>query len=70
MAEFVYNNAKHASMGYTPFELNCRYYPCVSYKEDINPYSRFKAANELTKKLKNLIAAYRENLEHAQKLQK
>ena len=23
MAEFAYNNAKNASTGYTPFELNC-----------------------------------------------
>ena len=29
-----------------------------------------KAANELTKKLKNLIAKYRKNLQNAQKLQK
>ena len=35
MAEFAYNNAKHDSTGYTPFELNCGYYARVSYKEDI-----------------------------------
>ena len=37
MAEFAYNNAKNASTGYTPFELNCRYHPWVSYKEDLDP---------------------------------
>ena len=44
-------------MGYTSFELNCRYHPRVSYKEYIDPYSRSKAADELTEKLKNLMAA-------------
>ena len=62
MAEFAYNNAKHASMGYTPFELNYGYHPRVSYKEDIDPHSRSKVANELTEELRNLMAAYRENL--------
>ena len=70
MAEFVYNNTKHASTGYTPFELNCGYHSRVSYKEDVDPHSRSKAADELTEKLRNLMAACRENLQHAQKLQK
>ena len=68
MAEFAHNNAKHASMGYTPFELNCGYHLCVSYKEDVDPRSRSKAADELTEELRNLMAACRENLQHAQKL--
>ena len=62
MAEFAYNNAKHASTGYIPFELNCRYHPHVSYKEDVDPRFRSKAADELTEKLRNLIATCRENL--------
>ena len=70
MAEFAYNNAKHASTGYTSFELNCGYHLRVSYEEDIDPRSRSKAADELTKELRNLMAACRENLKHAQKLQK
>ena len=70
MAEFAYNNAKYTSMGYTPFKLNCGYHPRISYKEDVNPRSRSKAADELTKKLRNLIATYKENLQHAQELQK
>ena len=70
MAEFAYNNVKHASMGYTSFELNCGYHPCVSYKEDVDPRSRSKAADELTKELGNLMATCRENLQHAQELQK
>ena len=39
MAKFTYNNAKNASSGYTFFELNYRYHPWVSYKEDLDPYS-------------------------------
>ena len=70
MAKFAYNNAKHASTGYTPFELNCGYHQRVSYKEDVDPRSRSKAADELTEELRNLIAACRKNLQHAKKLQK
>ena len=44
------------------FELNYGYYLRVSYKEDVNLYFRSKAANELTKKLRNLITLYKKNL--------
>ena len=70
MAEFAYNNAKHASTGYIPFELNCRYHLRISYKEDVNSRSRSKAADKLTEELKNLLAACRENVQHVQELQK
>ena len=39
MAEFAYNNAKNASTGYTPFELNFGYHPQMSYEKDVNPRS-------------------------------
>ena len=39
MAKFVYNNAKNFSIGHTPFELNCSYYPCVSFEEDTDSCS-------------------------------
>ena len=39
MAEFAYNNARNASTGSTPFKLNCKYHPRVSYKEDLDPRS-------------------------------
>ena len=39
MAEFAFNNAKNASTGHTPFELNYGYHPQMSYKEDIDPHS-------------------------------
>ena len=68
--ESAYNNAKYTSTGYILFELNYRYHPYVSYKEDIDARSTSKQANELTKQFRNLMVAYRKNLQHAQKLQK
>ena len=70
MAEFAYNNAKNASTGDTPFELNCSYHPCVSFEEDTNPRSKSKTAKELSSKLKELMTVCWENLHHAQELQK
>ncbi len=37
MAKFAYNNAKNASTGHTPFELNCVFHPQASYKETLIP---------------------------------
>ena len=62
IAKFAYNNVKHASIEYTPFEFNYGYHSCISYKENIDPRCRSKAANELTEELRNLMAACRENL--------
>ena len=70
MAEFAYNNAKNASTGFTPFELNCGYHPWVSYKEDLDPHSKSKTAEELSSKLQELMTVCQQNLHHAQELQK
>ncbi len=70
MAEFANNNAKNTSTGHIPFELNCGFHPQASYKEDVNPRSQSKSTDELATELKELMAIYRENLQHAQKLQK
>ena len=70
ITEFAYNNAKNTSTGHTPFELNCGYHPCVSYKKDINPYSKLKSAEEFLAGLQKLMLVCRKNLYHAQKLQK
>ena len=70
MAEFAYNDAKNANTNYTPFELNCRYYPQVSYKEDLDLCSQSKTAKKLFPKLRDLMAACQQNLHHAQELQK
>ena len=51
MAEFAYNNAKNANTNHTPFKLNCGYHPWVSYKEDLDPRSKSKIAEELSSEL-------------------
>ena len=70
MAEFTYNNTKNASIGYTPFELNCSFHPQVFFEDNVNPCSRFRSANELAKELKELIDICQQNLLYTQKLQK
>ncbi len=69
MAKFAYNNAKNASTGHTPFELNCRYHPQAFYKEDVDPCSQSKSVDKLMTELRELIIVCRENLQHAQELQ-
>ena len=72
MAEFAYNNAKNASTGYTPFELNCGYHFCVSYEKEeiLDPRSKSKTAEELSSELRELMIICQQNFHHAQKLQK
>ena len=70
MAEFVYSNGKNASTSHTPFELNCSYYSRVSFEEDTDPRSQSKSVDKLLAKLRELMTVCRENLYHAQKLQK
>ena len=68
MAEFAYNNAKNASTGHTPFELNCGYHPRMLYKEEVDPCSKSKSADKLSAELRELMFVCRENLYHTQEL--
>ena len=70
MTKFIYNNAKKASTNHTFFELNCNYHLQIFFKNNVDLYSRSRLANELAKKLKELINICQQNLLHAQKLQK
>ena len=70
MAKFAYNNAKNASTGHMPFELNCGYHPRMLYKEEVNPRSKLKSADKLSAELRELMIICQENLHHAQELQK
>ena len=70
MAKFAYNKAKNASTGHTLFELNCGYHPRMSYKKKVDPRSKLKSADELSAELRELMIVCRENLHHAQELQK
>ena len=68
MTEFAYNNAKNLSTCHTPFELNCGYYPCISFEKNTNPRSQSKSVDELSVELQDLMTVCRENLHNAQKL--
>ena len=68
MVKFAYNNAKNASTGHTPFELNCGYHPRMSYEEDVDPRSQSKLADKLSAELRQLMIICQENLHHAQEL--
>ena len=70
MAKFTYNNAKNASTGYTPFELNCGYHPHVSYEEDLDPRSKSRIMEKLSFELQELMTVCQQNFHHAQELQK
>ena len=70
MAEFAYNNPKNASSGHTPFKLNYGYQPRILYEDDVDPCSKSKSADKLSIKLRELMIVCRENLHHAQELQK
>ena len=69
MAEFAYNNAKNASSGHIPFELNYGYHPWMLYKDNVNPRSKFKPADKLLIELRELMIVCKENLYHTQELQ-
>ena len=62
MAEFVYNNAKNASINHTIFELNCILNPQVLFEGKVNSYSRSHLANKLADKFKELIEICCQNL--------
>lgn len=70
MAEFTYNNAKNASTSHTSFELNCNYHLRISSENKVDPYLRSHSADEVAKELRELILICKQNLLHAQELQK
>ena len=70
MAEFAYNNAKNASTGHIPFELNCGYHLRILYKEEVDPHFKSKSADKLSAELRELIFVCRKTLHHTQELQK
>ena len=51
IAEFAFHNAKNVSTGHTLFELNCKYHPHISYKKDLDLYSKSKIAEKLSSEL-------------------
>ena len=59
MAKFEYNNAKIASTGHIPFELNCGYHLCISFKKETNLCFWLKTAEKLLAKLQQLMTVCR-----------
>ena len=68
MADFAYNNAKNASTSHTSFELNYGHHPRMLYKEKVDSRYKFKSADKLSTKLRELMIVCQENFHHAQKL--
>lgn len=63
MAEFAYNNIKNfGNIDHMPFKLNYNYHPQMSYKKDINPWSKSQLANKLATDLKGLMIVYKKKL--------
>ncbi len=69
MAKFAYNNIKNVNTGYTPFELNCGFYPRVSFKNNVDPFFKSRLANKLADELRELMEICCQNLLYAQELQ-
>lgn len=61
IAKFAYINAKIASTGHIPIQLNCFFYFQAFYKKDINLWSKSKVINKLAGELKKVTAICKEN---------
>ena len=70
MAKFTYNNTKNTSISHMLFELNCGYHSRMLYKDDVNSHFQFKLEDKLLAEFRELMIVCRENLHHAQELQK
>ena len=46
MTKFIYNNVKNARIEYIFFNLNYKYHTYISYKNNINLYSKPKLVNK------------------------
>ena len=65
MAEYAYNNARNASNGQTPFEMNCGYHSHIFFEEETFPCFQPKIADELSAKLQKIMTVCWENFHHA-----
>lgn len=62
MVEFAYNNAKNASITYTPLKLNCGFLLKASYKKDADLRSYLKSPVEILSKFGELMTVHQKNL--------
>lgn len=68
MAKFVYNNAKNRNIKHTPLELKYDFHLCVSFKRNKNSHFYYKTVNKLAVELHKLLAIYRKNFHHNEKV--
>ena len=69
MAEFAYNNSKHASTQMSLFEAMQGYTPRMSFEEPANFKAKSKSAKEHAEELAELMKVLKANLAHAQEQQ-
>ena len=65
ITKFAYNNAKNASTGHTPFELNCGYHFRMLYKDNVNLCFKSKLADKVSAKLRESMIVYCKNIYYA-----
>ena len=58
ITEFIYNNVKNTSIGYTFFKPKCGYHPCTFYEKNPNLCLKSKTTKELYFKFQELITVY------------
>ena len=66
MAEFAYNNSKHASTGFSPFEVMLGYSPRMFFEETWDKKAKSKSAKEHAEHLAELLRVLKGNLLAAQ----
>ena len=69
LAEFAYNNTKHASTQMSPFEAMQGYTPRMSFEDPANLKAKSKSANKHAKELAELMNVLKTNLAYAQEQQ-
>src|SRR5579883_567771 len=68
-AEFAYNNAKQASTGFTPFELDCRFTPLMPITMMMESATKIEAADKFVEYWDMIIKTAKDNLKDTQERQ-
>lgn len=69
MAEFVCNNSRNASTGYTPFMMNYGRNPDIPWNQMIVTDARMPAVDEFLEQMKNIVKIAKDTLLEAQRRQ-
>lgn len=57
-------------MAHTCFDINCGYHLKISYKKNVDPYSKSRSLDKVATVIHKLIFVYKDNLQYIQKPQK